>query len=337
MSAACPNFGSTSEVSLYYAVEPSTATEDLAGATMTWHQVPITGESMDAALTSAVSEQITANRSYANSRLVQGEVTGGFNFEAQAGNFFYDMLICVLQANKLLAASGSGNWASGPIQNGSTKHCLSFVKRVRVSATKFDWYIFRGCQVGSLSLNIAPNALITGAVTVMGVRPQAPIEDAAKPANWTLTDVPVAPLMSGTDSLQDFDIKVNSTSTGVTMQNLTITLENQLRQQQAVGLGHPFSAGIGSGRFSATYAGQAYYANPAIFASFLADEKLNIAGDLVDGDGDGLSFASDFVKVTSGSLPMASAPDQDLMIATEFQAFETSSTGTIKITKVIGT
>lgn len=335
MAAACPAFGSTSEVTLYYAVEPTAETADLASATMTWHQIPMTGESIDAALTSAVSEQITQQRSYAGSKLVQGEVTGSFNYEMQANTFFYDMLIAVLQADKIMTAGGTTDWAAaGTIKNGSAKHCLAFLKRVQVGTGLYDWYIFRGCQIGSLSAEIQPNALITGAVNVMGVKPQAPIKAAAKAAGWTLTDATTVDLMSGVDSLQDFAISSDGTPTGVTMQNVSFTIENQLRQQPAVGLGHPFSAGIASGRLSVKFSGSAYYADPTIFEAFLDDETLAIEGSLLDALGNGISFECGTVKVTAGSIPMASAPDQDLLISTEFQAFEDATTGTISVTKV---
>ena len=335
MATPCTQFGSTSEVALYYAVEPTATTTDLATATLTLYQVPMTGESLDAALTSAVSEQITSQRSYAGSKLVQGEVTGAFSYEMQAGAFFYDMLIAVLQANKTMAASGSTNWAAASaIKNGSTKHCLAFVKRVQVGTNSYDWYIFRGCQIGSLSAEIQPNSLITGSINVMGVRPQAPIEASAKPAGWTLTDAPVLGLMSGVDSLQGFAISSGGTPTGVTMQNISFTIENQLRQQPAVGLGHPFAAGVASGRLSVKFSGSAYYANPTIFEAFLDDDTLEIEGSLLDAAGNGISFECGTVKVTAGSIPMASAPDQDLLISSEFQAFEDATTGTISITKI---
>ena len=334
MAAACPAFGSTSEVTLYYAVEPETETEDLSDETVNWFQVPITGESLDAALTSAVSEQITPQRSYAGSKLVQGEVTGSFNYEMQANDFFFDMLVAVLQADETLAASGTASWVDdGTIQNGSTKHCLAFLKRVGVADGKYDWYVFRGCQIGSLSAEIQPNALITGSIGLMGVRPQAPIEADDAPAGWEFEDAPTMDLMSGVDSLQDFSIASDGTPTGVTMQNISFTIENQLRQQPAVGLGHPFSAGIASGRLSVKFSGSAYYADPLIFRSFLDDDTLTIEGSLLDAQDNGISFECGFVKVTAGSVPMASAPDQDLLISSEFQAFEDDTTGTITITK----
>jgi hypothetical protein len=95
----------------------------------------LTGESLTANLSSTISEQITANRSYAGSKLSQGEISGAINYECQSSEFLYDMLICALQADATLTVSGSGgSWdADEAIQNGSSKQCLTFLKRVGVA------------------------------------------------------------------------------------------------------------------------------------------------------------------------------------------------------------
>ena len=332
---ACAAYSSTSEVSLFYAADTEDTT--LWTSTVTWEPVPMTGESIAANLTSTVSDQITPTRSYAGSKLTQGEVSGSFNFEAQAGDFFFDMLIAVLQASKKTSVgtySTGSTWADGvAIKNGSTKHCFAFLKRVLVASGKWDWYIFRGVQVGSMSLDISPNALITGTVNVMGVSPELPHEDAAKPAGWTLNALEALPLMSGADSLQNFDILSGTASTNVVLQSVTMNFDNQLRQQQAVGINSVYAAGVASGRFMATYSGNAYYQNPDIYNAFVNDDDLSITGQLLDSSDNGIQFDSDYVKVTSGSLPMASGADQDLMISTEFRAFEDSVKGTVTITK----
>jgi hypothetical protein len=332
---ACAAYSSTSEVSLYYTADTDDTT--LWTSTVTWKPIPMTGESISTNLSSVISEQITPTRSYAGSKLSQGEVSGSFNFEAQAGDFFFDMLIAVLQADKetTVGTNPSGvTWDDGDtIKNGSTKHCFAFLKRVQVASGDWDWYIFRGIQIGSMSLDISPNALISGTVNVMGVRPESPQEDSAKPGSWTLSALTTLPLMSGVDSLKNFDILEGTNSTGVTMQSVAMNFDNQLRQQQAVGINSIYAAGVASGRFMASYSGSAYYANPDIYNALVNDTNLSITGQLLDSSGNGIQFDSDFVKVTSGAIPTADGADQDLMISTEFRAFEDSTNGTVLIEK----
>jgi hypothetical protein len=218
------------------------------------------------------------------------------------------------------------------------------LKKVAVADGKFDWYVFRGVQVSAMTMEVSPNALLTGTVNIMGLRPDTPIEAEATVSGWTFGTLTPLPLMSGVDSLQDFTIKAWDgtawVATNVTMQSLSLNFDNQLRQQQAVGINSIYAAGVASGRFKATYSGSAYYADPKVYNSFVGDTKIQIIGSLLDSAGDGFKFESDLVKVTSGSVPMAEGADQDLMISTEFQAFEdtteTTGTGTIRLTKIAG-
>lgn len=430
--ADCPSYGSSSEVSLWYNIDPDPAAA--IPGTFTWFPVQITGESINASLSSTISEQITPQRSYAGSKLTQGEVGGDINMELQASPFLNNMIISVLQADQALdvgadtvagtsgvaisavgtvaaddrtidltgltvtvgasysvviegvnfthvcvtgntlpniatalaalidAASytatagtntitisdGAGvseisftswvpaSWAPGEaLVNGSTKKCLTFLKRVQITDSTFDYYVFRGCQISKLTLDMKPGALITGTVSMMGIRPDDPEEAITAPVGWTFASAPTLPLMSGVDSLETLEVRTSeNVDSGATLQDFTLTFDNQLRQQQAVGLGHPFSAGVASGRFMASASGTAYYANPRIYQDFLNDAALKIVAVLKDDDGNGYSILMDYVKVTSGSLPEASGPDQDLTISTEFRGFESQSNGTVKITKV---
>ncbi len=343
---SCPSFGSSSEVTLWYAMDPGPGALEfpvLADTAVEWTQIPMTGESITTNLSSTISDQITASRSYAGSKLTQGEITGSFNFEAQAGDFMYDMLISAMQADASLTVSGSGgSWdADEVLQNGSSKQCLTFLKRVGVAGDAYDWYVFRGVEISSLSLEIAPNALVTGTVNIMGIRPDDPIEakTEAEMTNWTGFDTNIAPslpLMSGVDSLKNFAITMGSNITDVTMQSVSINIDNQMRQQQAVGINSIYAAGIASGRFMVTLSGSAYYADPKVYNAFVDDSTLSITGVLLDSSNDGFEFEAAYCKVTGGSIPTADGPDQDLMIQTEFRAFESTEVGhegTLRLTK----
>jgi hypothetical protein len=227
-------------------------------------------------------------------------------------------------------------WAPGEaLVNGSTKKCLAFLKLIKVSDTTYDQYVFRGCQVSSLSLDMKPGALLTGSVTIMGIRPDTPTEAAVLPVGWTMVGAPSLPLMSAVDSLEDLQVQNSSgVDTGATFSDFTLTVDNQLRQQQAIGLGHPFAAGVASGRFMASCSGTVYYANPRVYNDFLNDASLKIIAQLRDSDGSGYDILMDYAKVTSGSLPEAGGPDQDLTVSTEFRGFESPTNGTIRITRV---
>jgi hypothetical protein len=344
---ACPSYGSSSEVALFYCLDPDPAA-DLPAAT-TFMPIPYTGESLDASLSSTVSEQITPQRSYANSKLSQGEVGGSISFEASPGEFLENMLLATLQVNKAMMepgdVRGASNWeGAAAIKNASTKHCLAILKRVQNAAGNYDLYLYRGCQIDSLSLNMEPGNLITGDINVMGVGLGNPVAGTAVWENiaagvapldqWDLsnTSFGTGNLLSGVDSLLDFTLTNSGGDMGIVAQSVSLTLSNQLRQQYGLGSGSIYAVGVASGRFMATLSVSAYYSNPKIFSSFTGDDEIATTFGLKDSTDLGFSFEFNKCKITSGSNPLAGGPDQDLLIATELQAFEDATDGTVKIT-----
>lgn len=325
---ACPAFGSTSEVALFYAedADPSVAVP----VDQIWTAVRMTGESMDMNITSTISDEITPSRSYADSLITQGEVSGGFSFEASF-LFLDDFLVAALQSSE-----GIGGWATAEeITNESTKPCLMFCKRISIAGV-YHYFVFRGCQVSSLSLKMEPGALVTGDCSVMGVGGE--VQDAA----WA-TDVggpmvfnaaPTNPLLSGVDSLTiDSFTDEAAVALNATFQNLTITFDNQLRQQFQVGGSSIYAAGTASGRFMCTIDSTQYYNSHNIYDQLVADKIVKLQFSLADSAGDNYRFTLDKLKVQSGATPLAGGPDQDLLISPKMQAFQDAVKGTVSILK----
>lgn len=329
---ACPAYGSTSGVALYYIEETDPNAALVAPA---WNPVPMTSESLGLTLTSSVSEQINATRSYAGSVVTKGELAGSFSFEAEASAFVDDLLRAVLQS------AGAGAWAAGAaITNGKTARCFAFLKSVdRPGGT--DYYVFRGCQIDVLSLSVATGSFVKGDVSVIGTRFGAGAAGAAAPANDILSAMPGTasaasnnPLMSSVFALQGLEVQTSlGADVGVIAQDLKVEFSNQLRAQFAVGTGTPYAAGVASSRFKATATVNAYYSGPAIINGMMADDELKLVFDLLDSADTGWSFLFDKVKVTTAPPPQAGGPDQDLLASTELQAFQSSTNGTVKITK----
>jgi len=323
---ACPAFGSTSEVALFYAVDADPSLP--VPATQAWTAVRMTGESMDLNITSTTSEEITPTRSFSDSLITQGEVSGGFSFEASFA-FLDDFLVGALQSSE-----GVGGWATAEtITNESTKACLMFCKRINIGGV-YHYYVFRGCQVSSLSLKMEPGALVTGDCSVMGVG--GSVEDAA----WATTgpmvfnDAPTNPLMSGVDSLTiNYFTDANDVPLNATFQSLTVTFDNQLRQQFQVGGSSIYAAGTASGRFMCNVESTQYYDSHNIYDELVSDSIVKLQFTLEDSASDSYQFTLNKLKVQSGAVPLAGGPDQDLLISPSMQAFQDGTTGTVSILK----
>ena len=342
---SCASFGTSDQVSIWYAIDPDPSAA-MPGTTA-WKPVPFTSESLDSSVTTTQSEQIRDNRAYVDSKPTQGDVTGNLSFEAFSGSFLENMLIATLQAAAdteeteidLHIDEGTRTWAdTKTIKNGKKPYCLAFLRRVQRASGNYDFFLYRGCQVGTLNLSMDSGSMITGDVSINGTGvitysdveagEDAPLQ-AVDP--WTFETYPASDLMSSAENFSGFTIKEGATDTGITAQSVSISLDNQLRTQYAVGKGTLYASGVASSRFMATLSISAYYANPTIYDALLASTDLNIAFDMKDDTGKGFSFSFPLVKVTSGGTPQAGGPDSDLMLSTEFQAYE-DATGTCLVT-----
>jgi hypothetical protein len=303
--------------------------------TQAWNEVPFTSDSLAGNLTSSQSERITAARAYAGSAITAGEVSGSLGFETEANAFMNTMIQAALQSSA--APSGTA------VMNGETPMCLMFLKRIK-RGTGYDYYVFRGVQVDTLSFNISPGSFITGELALQGIRMGAGALGATDdtndvletiPVGWTLTEYTSGDIMSSVFAIQNLEVQDDAgDDIGVIARELSLTLSNQLRQQQAIGTGTPFAAGIASGRFMATASLEAYYSGPTIVNAMFSDQDLKLTFDLVDPDGKGWTFLMDKCKITSSPPPMAEGPDQDLMSSTEVQGFESATNGSVKVTRL---
>jgi len=330
---ACPNpFGSTSEVTLFMAEDP--APGSTIPTAQKWAQVRMTGESLDQNLTSTISEEITPERSFSDSKLSEGQVVGGFNFEASYAQLG-DLLIPALQMDKDmglgLSPAPSDPWedtTEPAIQNGSTKHCLMFAKRVKLADNLYKYYTYRGCQIDTLTLNMEVGALVSGSITLLGTGGDVFSHTAAtgpSGSTWTyVTPYAASDLMSAVDSVKNFVLTNHADSAiTATFESLTLTLSNQLRAQNSINSTSLYAAGVAS----------MYVQDETIYPQLVDDNVVKLAFDLEDSSGNKFSFDMDKIKPQSGVTPMAGGADQDLKTSPTFRCFEDSTNGSVKITR----
>lgn len=414
---ACPAFGSTSEVKLYYAVDPDPSillSNDATFGSQAWKAIRMTGESLDLSITTTTSEEITQNRSYSDSVPTQGEVAGSFNFELSYDTY-ENFMIAALQDDTAIDSWTTGN----SIQNASTKKCLMFLKVVTVGS-RTDYFAYRGCQVNTMSFSVSPGAIITGEVGLTGIGGETynDTDDSGVMDGWTFGNPTSTPLYSSVDGLKAAFVlgtvesnisavtegattaitvasgtgfavgqyvtvltdgastgdaawntamenkyhlvtdvtgnvvTVSTTTTGSnwssggqlavgypsTFQDISFNMDNQIRQQTAVGTGSIFAAGTGSGRFMASASTTMYYSDYAIYEALVGNTAVRLRFEFEDSatagtNGNKYLMEMDYCKVQSGAVPLAGGPDQDLLISPEFRAFEDSTNGTMLITK----
>jgi hypothetical protein len=339
----CASFGSSNDVSLFYAIDPDPAA--IMPAATVWKPVPFTSESLDNALSVSMSEQVRDTAEYTTSKTTQGSVSGNISFEVFAGSFVENMLIAALRADTdLHITEDTRTWDdAGTIRNGKKVHCFAFLKRIRRASGNYDFFLFRGVQIASLSLNMDSGSVVTGDVSIMGTGigdgstlVYKDIADGTAPidvAGWTFEAYPESELMDSGKNFANFIIYNSAAAdTGIVAQSVSVSLDNSLREQFAVGEGKLYPAGVGSGRLNSTLSISAYYADPTLFEALQTDENLSITFDLKDDTTKGFAFEFPKVRVSSGANPQAGGNDSDLMLSSEFQAYGDVTDGTVRVT-----
>lgn len=293
--------------------------------TPAWLDLPFTSESLSEKLTSAQSAAMRDDRQFAGSRLVRGESSGDVGLEMTYGLWFDEILQGVLQAAAPFPAAPIST-QSDDLPNEKTKVFFAFQKKLEAESG-FQFMRFYDCQIGMLSLDIQSNALATMSMSVIGLNSANDTSELAG-ASHVLYDLDDQ--MDTNSALLEFK-ELNDTTIDVTAQNLTLTIDNQMRGQQAVG--SFYNAGNASGRIKATMSANVYFRNQDLFDRFIANTGIKIALTLSDSAGNYYKFAMDNVKVTSYDVNAGGA-DQDLMATLEFQAFpDSGNQKTITVTR----
>lgn len=208
--------------------------------------------------------------------------------------------------------AGAGrNIKGGSLRNGTTLKSFS-TEVAFADVTKFK--SFTGMRVNTLALNMNVGEILTGVLGLMGknmvlgnatIGTGAPI---AAPTNDVLNAVTNVPyIMEGgalfTGKLKDFSINLN----------------NNLRQQKAVGtLGN---VGIGTGRAVVTGKLTAYFEGAAndFYSKYLVGTETSLSFRISDAAGNPYVLTLPRVKLTKGELT-AGAADQDIVASIDFQA-----------------
>lgn len=171
---------------------------------------------------------------------------------------------------------------------------------------------FTGMRVGSVSLTIAPGAIINGSFTFEG---KQAFSSGVTVGDGSPVAVSANDVMNAVDNITE--IRINGQeSTQCLFTSVEFTVENNLRAQPCIG--SLANSGIGLGRTNVSGTIEAYLINREFFDRYLNFETVSMSFRAVLG---GNSYVFDFpaIKFTTGE---ASTPgnDQDVLAVVEFQA-----------------
>lgn len=172
---------------------------------------------------------------------------------------------------------------------------------------------YTGMVPSKLDLTVSSGAIVTGAVEFMGKS----LNLLATTSMGTPTAAQAFTPANATRGV--WDVLENGTTISATtyVKSASITLDNSLRAQDAVGVFG--NAGVGVGTFKVTGKMQVYLADSVIYAKVLSGAASSFSLPIVDIDGNGYVFQFGRIKYTSAKVN-AGGQDQDNMLDVEFQA-----------------
>ena len=209
------------------------------------------------------------------------------------------------------------------LRNGTTKNSFTLEKEFKDVARFFS---FTGMVLSRMAMDLRSRQIATAVFSFMG-------RQGASAAATVGTGAAVA---AGAQDIMNASHNVGSIQEGgaalaTGLQQITYTVENNLREQSEVGTKNV--TGMGSGRFVATGRMTAYFENANLFTKFLNHTKSSLHFRLVDTDGDRYFFDFPHVKFTADPV-QARGNDQDVMEEIDWQALLDVDTGiTMQISK----
>lgn len=183
--------------------------------------VRITGEGIAFAPSTTKSNEMNPYRQVTDSILTGGQVSGDLSFELAYETWF----------EELVSGAMCADWRNdNTVHIGTVLKSYTIEKKIPVPGGTTQYHRFTGCCVSQFSLDIKPNAPITGKFTFVG---KAPVIDTAAIAGATYTDPALNPVMTAPRVV---GIEIGGVSAiSKCFNNLTFTLNNNTRAIECIG------------------------------------------------------------------------------------------------------
>lgn len=229
--------------------------------------IRLTGESLVFTPTTTQSQGMNPNRSVEDSIMTGGAVAGGINFELSKEAWF----------EEFLAGAMCDDWSSDVLVVGKMLKSFTIEKTLPIDDVTNDYHEISGAIVNSFTLNIAPNAPITGSFEFLG-KDYNVTHDVF--AGATYTDPAFNPIFTA-PLVTDIEISAIAASTQC-FSNITLTLNNNARALECIG--HLGAREMNLGRAEVTLAFSLYYADGDLLDDLLSQTEMAISFVVNDSD-----------------------------------------------------
>jgi len=279
-------------------------------ATPTFDDVRHTSCSIGASKTALESAEIRSDRQIAHFRHGNKSIAGDIGFELSYGTF-----------DDFLEALLGGTWASDTpsvgidqLQAGTTRRSFTVERQFANIATP-EYHRYTGLELNSFSLNIAPDAMITGSFGCIA-QDTAIATSAIAGSSYNAATT--------TEPFDSFSGSINEGGSAIAVvTSLEMSLENGLNPLFVVGSDVTEEPSIGKSRVTGTLT--AFFQSKTLLEKFLNETASSLQVILQDPAGNTYDFTFPNIKYTGGQ------PDVDgegeVTIALPFTALYDSTEG----------
>jgi hypothetical protein len=179
-----------------------------------------------------------------------------------------------------------------------------------------------GCRVGSFALNAAAGELVTGSIGWTGTKASRDVASIQADVGGALAAPSSSSVVNATSNVGQ--ITRNGVPFAASLQRIGFTLDNNLREQRAIGA--LFPVGIGYGRCNVTGTLVAYFEDGALWDDFINHAYSTVSWAFTDG-------VNNFMRITlpritfNTSAVTPSGVDTDVLESIDYQAIRDPATG----------
>ena len=268
-----------------------------------------TGTTLGLSKDAVESEELREDRQIAHFRHGNKSVTGDINFEMSYGGL-----------DDLIQATLCGTWSGNVLKAGTTRRSFT-VERYHQDISKY--LRSSGCQFNYMSLNVAPNSMVTGAFGIIGSG--FTTSGSALGSSTYSAETTTAPFDSFTGSITEGGSAI------AIITALDLQIDNGMEALYVVGSADTLLPSIG--KSSVTGSVTAYFENTTLIDKFISETSSAIQFTLTDAAGNDYIFSLPNIKYNSGN-PEVSGPEA-ITVTLDFVAlYNSSDASQIKITRV---
>ncbi|MHB2265661.1 phage tail tube protein [Aliihoeflea sp. PC F10.4] len=272
-------------------------------ATPAFELLRFTGENIQPAKATVRSNEIRPDRNVTDEILVGRNVAGNADFELSYGTF-----------DPILESLFFSEWDDDVIKNGAgAGQSFTAERTLRLEGGSSHYARFLGLVANSMSLSITAGQLVTGSFDFMGKFGGA---GTAAIAGATYAEAPQSRVINAASHFAA--LSVSGIAEAPPIRSLSLSMTNNLRQQQAVG--ETDAIGIGAGRFEVTGSMEAYFKSGALLQAFLDHDDLSLAFTLGTEVGSRYRITIPTIVLTGSPGGNASSNNDDVMATMAFTA-----------------